>query len=76
MIKRMLSMNGRISRNASRDDTTWLRRLKLKVEKVFIWQISRNWELLVEVIYGLSVERSREIDEQEDEKRKCFLIER
>ena len=65
MIKKMLSVNGRISRDVSRDDTMWLRRLKLKVEKVFKRQISRSWKLLMEVMYGLSEERSRETNKQE-----------
>ena len=76
MIKRMLSVNGRISHDVSRDDTTWLKKPELNVEKVFNWQISRSWELLVEVTYGLSEEESRKIGEQEDKKGKCFLIER
>ena len=76
MIKGMLSMNKRISRTESRDDTTWLRRPELKIKKVFNWQIFRSWELLVEVKCGLGKEESREIDEQEDEKGNCFMIER
>ena len=75
MIKGMLSVNGKILRNASRDDTTWLRRPESKVEKVFNRQISRSSELLMEITCGLSKESSREIHEQEDEKEKCFLIE-
>ena len=72
MIKGMLSMNGRISRDTSRDDTIWLERPELKVEEMFNRQISRSWELLVEVIWGLSEEGSREINEQEDERKSTF----
>ena len=50
----------------------WLKKLELKVEKVFNQQISKSWELLVEVMCGLSEEESREINEQEDEKGKSF----
>ena len=76
MIKEMFSVNEKISRDVSRDDTTWLRKLELKVETVFNRQIFRSWELLVEITYGLSKEGSREINEQENKKKKCFLIER
>ena len=76
MIKGMLSVNGRISRDAShdasRDDTTWLRRPELKVEEVFNWQIFRSWELLVKVTWGLSEEGSREINEQENKRESAF----
>ena len=72
MIKEMLSVNGRISRDASRDDTTWLGRPELKVEEVFNQQISRSWKLMVKVMWGLSEERSREINKQEDEKESAF----
>ena len=73
MIKEILSMNGKISRDVSHDDTTWLRRPELKVKKVFDWwQISRSWELLVEVTWGLSEEGLCEINEQEDEKESAF----
>ena len=41
---------------------------------MFNQQISKNWELLVEVMYELSEKRSREINEQDDGKKKCFLI--
>ena len=68
MIKRMLSMNRKISRDVSRDDTTLLRRPELKVEKVFKRQISKSWELLMEVTCGLSEEESRETNEQEYER--------
>ena len=64
MIKGMLSMNRKISRDVSRDDTTWLRRLELKVEKVFKQQISRSWKLLMEVTCGLGKGRSCETNEQ------------
>ena len=40
MIKGMLSMNKKISRNALRDDTMWLGRSELNVGDVFNWQIS------------------------------------
>ena len=72
MIKGMLSVNGRISCNLSRDDITWLRRPKLKVKEVFNWQIFRSWELLVEVMCGLSEEGLHEINEQEDESESAF----
>ena len=68
MIKGMLNINRRISRDMSRDDTTWLRRPELKVEKVFKQQISRSWELLMEVTCGLSEERLCETNEQEYER--------
>ena len=68
----MLSVNGRISYDASRDDITWLRRPELKIEELFNWKISRCWELLVEITCGISEERSREINEQEDEKESAF----
>ena len=71
----MLSVNGRISRDASRDDTTWLRRPESKVEKVFKRQISRSWKLLMDVTCGLSEEGSRETNEQEYERVKCFWFE-
>ena len=64
----MLSVNGRISRDVSRDDTTWLGRPKLKVEKLVKQQISRSWELLMEVTCGLSKEGSRETNKQEYER--------
>ena len=70
----MLNMNGKISRDVSRDDTMWLKRPELKVKKVFNWQISRNWELLVEVMCGLSKERSREINDKKEEKEKYFWL--
>ena len=69
MIKGMLSMNGKISR----DDTTWLRRPELKVKKVFNWQVYRRWEQLMEVTCELSKERSREINEQENDKETAFV---
>ena len=72
MIKGMLSVNRKISRNASRDDTTWLRRPELKVKKVFNRQISRSWELLVEVTCGLSKKGLRKTNEQEAEKKSDF----
>ena len=68
----MLSMNRRIPRDVSHDDTTWLRRLKLKFEKVFNWQISRSWKLLVEITFGLDEEGSCKINEQEDERESAF----
>ena len=52
----MLSLNKKISRDASHADTTWLGRLNLKVEEVFNYQIFWNWELLVEVTCNLSKE--------------------
>ena len=64
----MLSVNRRISHDVSRDDTTSLGRPELKVEKVFKRQISRSWELLMEVTCGLSEEGSRETNEQEYER--------
>ena len=72
MIKGMLSVNGRISYDISRDDTTWRKKLELKVKGVFNWQIYRSWELLVKVICGLSEEGSCKINEQEDEKESAF----
>ena len=72
MIKTMLSVNGRISRNVSCDDTTWLRKPELKVEKVLNRQISKSWELLIEVMCGLSKEGSHETNEQEDKKESAF----
>ena len=72
MIKGMLSVNERISRDTSRDDTMWLRRPELKVKKVFNQQIFRSWELQVEVTYGLSKEGSRKINKEEDEKESAF----
>ena len=68
MIKEMLNVNGRISRDLSRDNITWLKRPELNVEKVFNCQISRSWELLIEVMCGLSEERSHETNKQEDER--------
>ena len=68
MIKGMLSVNGRISRDMSRDDTTWLRKPELKVKKIFKRQISKSWELLMEVTCGLSEEELRETNEQEHER--------
>ena len=73
MIKEMLSVNKRISCDVSHDDNTWLKRPKLKVEEAFNWQISRGWELLVEVTCELSKEGSREINEQENEKESAFV---
>ena len=68
MIKGMLSMNERISRIVSRDDTTCPRRPELKVKKMFKRRISRSWERLMDVTCGLSKEGSREINEQEYER--------
>ena len=68
MIKEMLSVNGKISRDVSRDNTTWLRRPELKVEKMFKRQISRSWELLIEVMCGLNEEGLCETKEQGDER--------
>ena len=68
----MLSVNGKILRDVSRDDTTWLRRSELKVKKVFNWQMSRSWELLIEVTYGLSEKGSRKTNKQKDEKESTF----
>ena len=68
----MLSINGKISRDLSRDDTTWLRRPELKVEEVFNWQISRRWKVLVEVMYELREKRLHEVNEQEDERESAF----
>ena len=64
----MFSVNGKRSCDVSRDDTTWLRRPELKVEKVFKQQIFRSLELLIEVTYGLNNERSRETNAQEDDR--------
>ena len=50
MIIGMLNINGKISRDVSCDDTIWLRRPELKAKKVFNRQISRSWDLLMEVI--------------------------
>ena len=61
----MLSVNGRISRDVSRDDTMWLGRPELKVKKVFKRQISGGWELLMEVTCELSEEGLRETNKQE-----------
>ena len=63
MIKRMLSINKRISRGVSRDNTSWLRRPELEVEKILNWQISRKKEVLMKVMCGLSDKKSREINE-------------
>lgn len=63
MIKEMLSMNGRISYYVLNADITWQRKPKLEVKKMLNWQISGRKKVLVEVIYGLSKERSREINE-------------
>ena len=52
----------------------WLKRPKLKIEKVFNQQISKSWELLVEVTCGLSEERLCEINDKEDEREKCFWL--
>ena len=68
----MLSVNERILRDTLRDDTMWLRRPELKVEEVFNRRISRSWELLVEVMCGLSEEESVEINKQEDERENTF----
>ena len=52
----MLSVNRRISHDASRDDTTWLGRLDLNVEEVSNWLISDGKEVLTEVTCSLSEE--------------------
>ena len=72
MFKEILNVNRRILRDASRNDTTWLRKLELKVKKVFNQQISRIWELLMEVTCELSEKGSRKTNEQEDEKKSAF----
>ena len=72
MIKEMLNVKGRISCDILCDDITWLRKPELKVKEVFNQQISRRWELLVEVTCRLSKEGSREINQQEDERESAF----
>ena len=72
MIKGMLSVNGKISRDMSHNNTMWLRKPELKVKGVFNQQISRSWKLLVEVTGGLSKEGSREINKQEDKRESAF----
>ena len=69
----MLSVNGRISRDASRDDTTWLRKLELNVEELFNWQILRSWGIAGESHVRLSEKGSRKPNKLEN-KKKVFLI--
>ena len=68
----MLSVNGRISRNASRDDTTWLRRPELNVGDAFNRQISGEGESVDWSHVRWSEEGSREINEWEDERESAF----
>ena len=68
----MLSVNGKISHNASHADTIWPRRSEPKIEEVFNWQIFRGREVLIKVIYGLGEERSRENNELEDNGENAF----
>ena len=59
----MLSVNGKISRNASCDDITWLERPELSVGDVFNWQISSEGESVDWSHVRLSEEGSYEINE-------------
>ena len=68
----MLSVNGRISRDASRDDTTWLGRPELNVGDAFNRQISGGRESVDWSHVRLSEEGLREINEQEDEGKSAF----
>ena len=63
LIKGKLSVNRRISYNASRTDTIQLKRPNLKIKKVFNWQISKEREVLIEIICRLSEDGSREVNE-------------
>ena len=71
LIKEMLSVNKRIIRDASRANTTWLRRPELKIKKVFNQQISRKRQMLMEVMYRLSEKGLREVNELETNRGKC-----
>ena len=71
----MLSMNGRISRDASRVDTTWLGKLELNVGDVFNWQISDGRGSVDWSHMQLNEEGLRKINKQEN-KREVFLFER
>ena len=68
----MLSVNGRISRDASCIDTTWLKRLELNVGDAFNRQISGEGESVDWSHVWLSEVGSREINEQEDEGESAF----
>ena len=68
----ILSVNGRITCDASCDDTTWPRRPELEAKEVFNWQISKRREVLIEVMCELNKKGSREINKQEDKKESTF----
>ena len=68
----MLSVNGRISHNATRNDTTWLEGPELNVGDAFNWQISSGGRSACWSHVRLSKEGSRENNEQ---KKKVLLIE-
>ena len=68
----MLSVNGRISRDASRDDTTWLARPELNVGDVFNRQISVGSKSVDWNHVRLSEEGSSEINVQEGEWESAF----
>ena len=72
LMKGMLSVNGRISRNVSYSDITWIKRPKQKIGKVFNWKISGGGNVLMEITYGLSKERLCEVNELRGNKEKCF----
>ena len=52
MIKGMLSVNGKISRDLSRADTTWLRRPELNVEGVTWQHVTKKAVKQKEVMWG------------------------
>ena len=67
----MLDVNGRISRDASHVDTTWLEKPELNVGNVFNWQISGRRGSVDWNHVQLSEEGSCEFNESE---RKVLLI--
>ena len=68
----MLSVNSRISRDVSRDDTTWLERPELNVGDAFNRQVSGGRESIGWSHMQLSEEGSREINVQEGEWESAF----
>ena len=68
----MLSVNKKISRNASYADITWLRKPELKIKEVFNWQIFKEREVLMEVTCGLGKKKSHELNKFESKEENSF----
>ena len=72
MIKKMLNINEKISRDTSYVHNTWLRKPELEVEKIFNQQIFRKREVLLKIICKLSKKGLHEINKLENERESIF----